>query len=228
MAASIWKLGTSNALNTTLDGTITSGATTIDLTSASGMQYPGLIVIDRVDANGDETPIKREYISYTNVSGNTLTGCIRGLGGSTAQSHTSGAKVEEVWTMTHWNDFVDAFLVEHGTDGIQKKTLTTVTDTGAPINFNLEDSNVQTVTLVGTGRTVTVTNESVGQVFVLIVNQDATGSRTITTWFSGSTLRWADGGTAPTLTTTASKADVFGFICIATGTFLGFVVGQNA
>ena len=53
--------------------------------------------------------------------------------------------------------------------------------------------------------------------------QDGTGSRTVT-WFS--TIKWA-GGSAPTLTTTASKADVFGFLCTATDAYDGFVVGQN-
>lgn len=32
---------------------------------------------------------------------------------------------------------------------------------------------------------------------------------------------------APTLTTTGSKADMFGFVCTASGAYDGFVVGQN-
>jgi hypothetical protein len=58
--------------------------------------------------------------------------------------------------------------------------------------------------------------------------QDGTGSRTVT-WWSG--LSWA-GGTAPTLTTTASKSDEFviNFLSVtndSTNTSEGFVVGQN-
>ena len=38
--------------------------------------------------------------------------------------------------------------------------------------------------------------------------------------------KWA-GGSAPTLTTTASKADTLGFICTSSGNYDGFVVGAN-
>ena len=62
--------------------------------------------------------------------------------------------------------------------------------------------------------------------FTLILTQDGTGSRTITSWFTGFTIRWA-GGPAPTLTTTASKSDVVNFIQIAATTLLGSIVGQN-
>jgi hypothetical protein len=44
------------------------------------------------------------------------------------------------------------------------------------------------------------------------------------TWFA--TIRWA-AGTVPTLTTTASKADTFTFITTGSGTYDGFISGQN-
>jgi hypothetical protein len=44
------------------------------------------------------------------------------------------------------------------------------------------------------------------------------------TWFT--TIKWA-GGVAPTLTTTASKADTFGFLCTTAGNYVGYVIGQN-
>ena len=68
-----------------------------------------------------------------------------------------------------------------------------------------------------------VTSETAGQPFILRLIQDGTGSRTVT-WFS--TINWA-GGSAPTLTTTASAWDVFGFITTAADTYDGFVIGQN-
>ena len=109
MTAALWKTGTVNAFSTTLNGGITDTDATIALTTTTGLQYPGVIVIDRVDANNTSTPTTREYISFTGISGNSITGCDRGgLGGSTAQSHSSGAKVEEAWSITHWNDFLDA------------------------------------------------------------------------------------------------------------------------
>jgi hypothetical protein len=63
---------------------------------------------------------------------------------------------------------------------------------------------------------------SAGRHFYLRLRQDATGSRLVT-W--PTTVRWS-GGTAPTLTTTASKTDVFEFI--DTGTyFLGRTYALN-
>jgi hypothetical protein len=54
------------------------------------------------------------------------------------------------------------------------------------------------------------------------VTQDGTGSRALN-FFSG--ISWA--GSAPTITATGSKTDVFGFLCTATDTYDGFVIGQN-
>lgn len=99
-------------------------------------------------------------------------------------------------------------------------TLTSDTD-GATVTFDLSTS-AHTVTLGG-NRTLALSNETTGQTFILRLVQDATGSRTVT-WFS--TIRWA-GGSAPTLTTTANKADTFGFLVTGSGTYDGFIIGQN-
>jgi len=90
------------------------------------------------------------------------------------------------------------------------------------VTFDLDVGNIHTVTLGG-NRTLAISNEDAGQCFIIRLVQDATGSRTVT-WFS--TIKWA-GGSAPTLTTTASKWDVLGFICTAADTYDGFVIGQN-
>lgn len=100
-------------------------------------------------------------------------------------------------------------------------TLTTDVD-GATVTFDLSASNKHQVTIAG-NRTFALSNPSVGQAFMIKVIQDGTGSRTVT-WFSG--ISWA-GGTAPTLTTTASKGDSFGFLCTGSGTYDGFIIGQN-
>ena len=102
-----------------------------------------------------------------------------------------------------------------------KSVLVTDSD-GATVTFDLDAGNIHTVTLGG-NRILALSNPDTGQAFVLRLVQDGTGSRTVT-WFS--TIRWA-GGTAPTLTTTASKADVFGFICTGSNTYDGFIVGQS-
>lgn len=93
---------------------------------------------------------------------------------------------------------------------------------GATITFNLATSNAHAVTLGG-NRTLALSGDQVGQVFTVILKQDATGSRTVT-WWSG--ILWP-GGTAPTLTTTAAKRDVFTFLKSGSGEYLGFNGGQN-
>lgn len=97
------------------------------------------------------------------------------------------------------------------------------TDTdGATITFDIKKAALHRVTLAG-NRTLAVTNADVGRAFAVRLTQDGTGSRTVT-WWSG--ISWA-GGSAPTLTTTASKADWFGFIPTAAATYDGFIIGQN-
>lgn len=93
---------------------------------------------------------------------------------------------------------------------------------GATITFNLGQANKHTVTLGG-NRILALSGVVTGQTFLIRLLQDGTGSRTVT-WFSG--ILWA-GGTVPTLTTTANKGDVFGFLCTGSGAYSGFVIGQN-
>ena len=87
------------------------------MTAVTGLQAPGVLVIDRVDGNGTATNTLREYISFTGISTNTLTGVSRGLGGSAAQAHLSGAVVEENMSISHWNDMLDYLAVSHDTAG---------------------------------------------------------------------------------------------------------------
>ena len=80
--------------------------------------------------------------------------------------------------------------------------ITTLTD-GATITLNMDDSNNFTVTLEGNRTLANPTNLTAGQSGSIFIVQDGTGSRTLA-W--GSYWDFA-GGTAPTLTTTASAVD---------------------
>jgi hypothetical protein len=70
-----------NITSITLASTITSTATTIPLSSVSGLTTTGFIKIDS------------ETIGYTNISGTSLINCTRAQNGTTAASHTSGAAI---------------------------------------------------------------------------------------------------------------------------------------
>jgi hypothetical protein len=82
----------------------------------------------------------------------------------------------------------------------------TLTD-GATITWDVGSSPVAKVTLGGNRTLSAPTNSASGQFISLTVIQDATGSRLLT-WNSAYEFT---GDVAPTLTTTASKADVFVF-----------------
>lgn len=121
---------------------------------------------------------------------------------------------------------IDLKIAGKGTGGVHVTTgsygdYTADTD-GATITFNLATSNLHSVTLGG-NRTLALSNAKAGQIFTIRLLQDGTGSRTVT-WFS--TITWA-GSAAPTLTTTASKADTFVFLAKTSTTFDGYTVGTN-
>lgn len=101
-----------------------------------------------------------------------------------------------------------------------------VANTGATYTIDLENGNVFNLTLTD-NCTYTFSNPpasgSAGA-FTLIQNQDGTGSRTVT-W--PASVEW-DGGSAPTITSTASSTDVFTFITTDGGTtWYGFTGGQD-
>ena len=82
----------------------------------------------------------------------------------------------------------------------------TLTD-GATITWDVGSSPVAKVTLGGNRTLSAPTNSVAGQFISIAVIQDGTGSRTLT-WNSAYEFT---GDVAPTLTTTASKADIFVF-----------------
>ncbi len=67
----------------TLATALTAGATTVALTSAAAFPASGSVVVDD------------ERIAYTGKSGDSLTGCTRGSGGTTATAHAQGSSVVE-------------------------------------------------------------------------------------------------------------------------------------
>lgn len=87
--------------------------------------------------------------------------------------------------------------------------------------ISLANGTIQTITLNQASTTIAFPANDAGKSFLLIIKQDGNGSRTVT-WDSG--VKWP-GGTAPTITATASKADLFSFICDGT-VWYGVNAGQ--
>ncbi len=115
-----------------------------------------------------------------------------------------------------------------GVKTIDEGAIVTVPKTYTPAaagtaTLDLSLGNEHQITMPAGNITIAISNATVGQKFIVSITQDSVGSRTVT-WFT--TIRWVD-GSAPTLTTTASKRDTFGFIVTGSGTYDGFIVGQN-
>lgn len=105
---------TQNGLQKTLDAQLSEGATSaMTLNNVTGIQNkPGVLVVDRIDSSGAEKSSSvREWIVYSAVSGSTLTGLTRGIGGSTDQDHVVGAIVEFVPDITVFQAIYDALTI---------------------------------------------------------------------------------------------------------------------
>jgi hypothetical protein len=82
--AGTWGGYVSGSVTNTLNEDLDTSETAIDLVSASGFAASGTIVVDT------------ESITYSGISTNTLTGCVRGANGTTAAAHLTGAVVTQV------------------------------------------------------------------------------------------------------------------------------------
>ena len=101
-----WGLATfggtvANALTTTLNGAINASTTTIVLTS----------VVNFPSTGTNHIQIGSEEMSYTGISGNTLTGVTRGARGTTAASHSDGATITNTSDFVAWGEAASGDLV---------------------------------------------------------------------------------------------------------------------
>lgn len=201
--------GVTSAIQTQLDTKITASSTdTLTNKTLTAPKFADLGFI--ADANGNEMVVFDTVASAVNevTVVNAATGTAGPIIKASGETNT------------------DLQLAAKGTGAVHVTTgsygdITADTD-GATVTFNLATSNVHGVTLGG-NRTLAISNAHVGQIFTIRLAQDGTGSRTVT-WFT--TIKWA-GGAAPTLTTTASKADTFVFLVTSAGNYDGYIVGAN-
>ena len=121
-----------------------------------------------------------------------------------------------------------SFFAENtsATGGLVNPTITNYTETlytantSTAITVSLANGTVQQLTLTGNA-TITMPTAAAGKSFVIMLKQDATGSRTVT-W---TTVVWPSAIT-PTITSTASKQDMYSFFSDGTNWY-GVTVGQN-
>lgn len=107
-------------------------------------------------------------------------------------------------------------------DGYTEETVTA--NTGTAYTIDLANGTVQILTLTG-NCTFTFPTVTAGRGFTLILKQDATGSRTVTWPSVTNPVKWPS-GIAPSITSTASKADKYVFVADGTN-WIGSNAGQN-
>lgn len=238
----------------TIEGVTSTGATGTGLLvfgSSPSLTTPTLGVATATSINGLTITSSTGTLTITNLKtlsvSNTLT--FTGTDSSSVAFGTGGTvvytSVTTLASLTSANGSTipasDTLVGRATTDTLTNKTLTTPTITKPVLNatnptaqtyspsaagtatLDLSLSNQHYITMPAGNITIALSNDTNNQVFLVTITQDATGSRTVT-WFT--TIRWA-GGTTPTLTTTASKRDTFGFIRTGSATYDGFIVGQN-
>lgn len=89
-------------------GSLSALDTQIELVSGHGFPSQGILVIDRVDANGTSMPSVREICEFEKLTPRVFK-LTRGMGGTIPQAHHAGALVEymqetkeggEFWAIT--------------------------------------------------------------------------------------------------------------------------------
>lgn len=221
-----------NGLQKTLDAQLDSGTTaSVTLNNTTNIQAPGVFVVNRIDANGNEKSASdREFIKFTGVSGNTLTGLTRNAdGGTSDQDHAVGSIVEFVADVVWAQSLVDVIETEHNSDGTHGNVTTASLSTTGEAYFDAEVDNGNSGTektidwTAGNKQKITLTDNCTFTFtapsgvcnLILKVVQDGTGSRTIT-W--PSSVKWVS-GTAPTLSTSANAIDIVSFYYDGTNYF---------
>jgi hypothetical protein len=236
-------------LSSDLLASVTASAALNNVTSIQNKK--GVMIIDRVDTNGNETPSKVEVIAFNGTSGSTVVTLTRGLAGTTDQVHAVGAIVEFGPDIVWAQGLIDSFEAEHNADGTHKVNLTAqhntdgthklgvmglsrswvnVSDAG-DMYIDFSQGSKFRVTLTPSGdRTFHATNASVGDAILLRIGYASTASFNLRVFSTNATISWAD-NTIPTFTKTVNKADIFGFVVLATtatlSRFDGIIVSQN-
>lgn len=207
-----------NNATTTLAAGINSSVTSLAVASGAGALFPTLSGSDVFYVTLANLSGNVEIVKVTARSSDTFT-IVRGQDNTTALSWNAGDKVElrpiaaTMAAMLQTTDIgvsVQAYDAATAKTNVnqsftksQRGTPVALTD-GTTITADFNAGNYFSVTLGGNRTLANPSNQTAGQSGTIVITQDGTGSRTLA---YGSYWKFP-GGTAPTLTTTASAVDV--------------------
>jgi hypothetical protein len=215
--------------------------TTLDDTNATPsatVEFPQPASATDLDATNVEHDLLHTNLSKAIVALQTKLGI-------TDSNPTSGTILQGTGSGSAWSSTLPAVTLGGAvTGGDQVMSAVTHKDysetvyaggnTGATPAIDEANGNTQSHTLNAATVTFALPADAglqAGTALTLIISQDGSGSRAAVFQVSGATtnVKWA-GGTAPTLTTTASRADIICFVTFnggASPVWYGFVAGQD-
>ena len=188
-----------------------------------------------IDSNGNFKQLGASgYSGYSGFSGFSGISGFSGTNGASGFSGISGSGVSGYSGFSGISGYSGTIGSTTGSGAVVLQTNPSITNptvtnyvetlysanTSTAITISLANGTVQLLTLTGNA-TITMPTAVAGKSFIIMLKQDATGSRTVT-W---STVVWG-GGTAPTITSTASKQDIYSFFSDGTNWY-GATIGQN-
>jgi hypothetical protein len=160
----------------------------------------------------------------TIINADTSTGGAIITGDASGQLALQGAGVTQLTVTNTGVTFASAVPLPSGS-ALTNPTVTNYTETrytansSTAITLNLANGTMQDITLTGSP-TITMPTAVAGKSFILLL-RSGSGSYAVT-W---ATVKWP-GGTAPTVTTTASRMDLYSFFSDGTNWY-GVTINQN-
>lgn len=186
----------------------------IILDGTAGLQSPGVTDTGNLSVAGTTTLTGGITGTSINLASN-VTGTLPVANGGTGVTTSTGSgDVVLATTPTLTTPVLSNPTIN---DGYTEEVYTANTSTA--ITLSLANGSIQNLTLTGIC-TITMPAAVAGKSFMMYL-RTGTGGYTVT-W---STVKWS-GGTAPTLTATASRMDIFSFFSDGTNWY-GVVAGQN-